>query len=101
MHPLTNTKLRLEDYCLRRRRAEALLHRGAEKRHVAPDRGTPPSSSLSSSSSSTPYIFGNGPAPCQGASLHPAVWLASCKSEEASGQVIEPAHPSISLLAPK
>lgn len=59
------------------------------------------SSSTSLSSSPPPDIFGNGPAPCQGASLHPVVWLASCKSEEGSGQVIEPAHLSPLLLAHK
>lgn len=51
-------------------------------------------SSSSSSSSSSPDTFGNGPAPCQGASFHPVVWLASCESEAGSGQVLEPAHPA-------
>ncbi|KAG8011298.1 Tyrosine-protein phosphatase non-receptor type 14 [Nibea albiflora] len=46
--------------------------------------------SSSSSSSSSPDIFGNGPAPCQGASFHPVVWLASCESEEGSGQPAMP-----------
>lgn len=68
---------------------------------TSPHRTRSSSSASSSSSSSSPDIFGNGPAPCQGASLHPAVWLASCKSEEGSGQVIEPAHLSLSLLAHK
>lgn len=53
----------------------------------------------SSSSSSSLDTFGNGPAPCQVASLRPVVWLASCESEEGSSQVIEPAHPSLCLLA--
>lgn len=49
-----------------------------------------PSSPLSS-----PDTFGNGPAPCQGASFHPAVRLASCESEEGRGQVVEPTHPRL------
>ncbi|CAB1435505.1 unnamed protein product [Pleuronectes platessa] len=55
------------------------------------------SSSTSSSSSSSPGIFGNGPVPCQGASLHPVAWLASRESEEGRGQVVESAHPSLRL----
>lgn len=59
--------------------------------------------SYSSSSSSSPTLdsFGNGPAPCLGASLRPVVWLASCESEEGSSKVIEPAHPSHRSLALK
>lgn len=59
-------------------------------------------SSVSSSSAAfSPDIFGNGPVPRQGASFHPVVWLASCKSEEGRGQVIKPAHTSLRLLALK
>ncbi|KAG7508401.1 hypothetical protein JOB18_012276 [Solea senegalensis] len=63
--------------------------------------GSHSSSSTSSFFSSSSGIFGNGPPPCLGASLHPVVWLASRKSEGGSGQVIEPARPSLRLLAPK
>lgn len=52
----------------------------------------------SSSSSSSPDSLGNGPAPCLGASLRPVVWLASRESEEASSQVVEPAHSALRSL---